>query len=99
MGNKFKQYLHINDFDHVSDDVFIYKVFDSFRFLLVILRIERHLLIEQIQKFPLNFGKEINVLLHKFFWFWLMNVQNLTTKFGNEVQVQWIFASFKTADL
>ena len=67
MRKQFEQYLHIYDFDHVSDNVFIDKVFNSFRFLLVMLCIEGHFLIEQIQKFSLDFGEEINVLLHKFF--------------------------------
>jgi len=30
MGNQLEQYLHIYDFDHVPDNVFIDKVFDSF---------------------------------------------------------------------
>jgi len=57
IGYKFEQSLHIDDFDHVSDNVFIDKVFDSFGFLLVMLSIECHFLIEQIQKLPLDFRK------------------------------------------
>jgi len=55
--NKLEQDLHIYDFNHVSDNVFIDKVFDSFGFLLVMLSIECHFLIEQIQKFSLYFRK------------------------------------------
>jgi len=55
MRNKFEQDLHIDDFDHVSDNVFIDEVLNSFGFLLVMLSIECHFLIEQIQKLSLNF--------------------------------------------
>jgi hypothetical protein len=57
MRNKFEQDLHIDDFNHVSDNVFIDKVLYSFGFLLVMLCIKCHFLIEQIQKLSLNFRK------------------------------------------